>query len=172
MRARSSVPFWTEHELHLRWAILNPINSTHVTEWTDDGTSGVNERGLSTLLNEMTGAQDEERTGVLAVASTNPRDKIDDALLRPCGSPLSISSRRTPRSSRGAPTLSLSFTPEDGGESEEDRIWPAPVRAGWLMLAGVGGEEIERVERVVKGRGRTEGDWWRELCQMKFIIVA
>ncbi|RKO93158.1 P-loop containing nucleoside triphosphate hydrolase protein, partial [Blyttiomyces helicus] len=50
-------------------------------EWTDDGATGVNERVLSTLLNEMDGVQ--ERTGVLVVACTNRPDKIDDALLRP-----------------------------------------------------------------------------------------
>ncbi|KAJ3177939.1 hypothetical protein HDU87_004221 [Geranomyces variabilis] len=50
-------------------------------EWSDDGGSGVNERVLSTLLNEMDGVQ--ERKGVFVIACTMRPDKIDDALLRP-----------------------------------------------------------------------------------------
>ncbi|KAJ3042106.1 hypothetical protein HDV00_008188 [Rhizophlyctis rosea] len=50
-------------------------------EWTDEGTTGVNERVLSTFLNEMDGVQ--ERKGVLVVACTNRPWKLDDALLRP-----------------------------------------------------------------------------------------
>ncbi|KAG0203733.1 hypothetical protein BGX33_008933 [Mortierella sp. NVP41] len=45
------------------------------------GTNGVNERVLSTLLNEMDGV--EERTGVFVVGCTNQPRAIDDALLRP-----------------------------------------------------------------------------------------
>ncbi|KAJ3016086.1 hypothetical protein HKX48_004210, partial [Thoreauomyces humboldtii] len=50
-------------------------------EWSDEGGSGVNERVLSTLLNEMDGVQ--ERQGVFIVSCTTRPDKIDDALLRP-----------------------------------------------------------------------------------------
>ena len=52
-----------------------------IVEWDSDGTSGVNERVLSTLLNEMDGIQ--ERKDVLIVGCTNRPDQIDDALLRP-----------------------------------------------------------------------------------------
>ncbi|KAG0371715.1 hypothetical protein BGX24_001295 [Mortierella sp. AD032] len=45
------------------------------------GTNGVNERVLSTLLNEMDGV--EERTGVFVIGCTNQPRAIDDALLRP-----------------------------------------------------------------------------------------
>ncbi|KAF9119079.1 hypothetical protein BGW39_000579 [Mortierella sp. 14UC] len=45
------------------------------------GTNGVNERVLSTLLNEMDGI--EERTGVFVIGCTNQPRAIDDALLRP-----------------------------------------------------------------------------------------
>lgn len=53
--------------------------------WGGDGDSGnsngVNERVLSTLLNEMDGV--EERTGVVVIGCTNQPRAIDDALLRP-----------------------------------------------------------------------------------------
>ncbi|KAH7045005.1 P-loop containing nucleoside triphosphate hydrolase protein [Linnemannia elongata] len=54
--------------------------------WSGDGdssagTNGVNERVLSTLLNEMDGV--EERTGVFVIGCTNQPRAIDDALLRP-----------------------------------------------------------------------------------------
>ncbi|KAF9431139.1 spermatogenesis associated protein 5 [Podila epigama] len=45
------------------------------------GTNGVNERVLSTLLNEMDGV--EERAGVIVIGCTNQPRAIDDALLRP-----------------------------------------------------------------------------------------
>ncbi|KAG0294583.1 hypothetical protein BGZ96_000931 [Linnemannia gamsii] len=45
------------------------------------GTNGVNERVLSTLLNEMDGV--EERAGVFVIGCTNQPRAIDDALLRP-----------------------------------------------------------------------------------------
>lgn len=45
------------------------------------GTNGVNERVLSTLLNEMDGV--EERTEVFVIGCTNQPRAIDDALLRP-----------------------------------------------------------------------------------------
>lgn len=43
--------------------------------------NGVNERVLSTLLNEMDGV--EERNGVVVIGCTNRPDHIDDAILRP-----------------------------------------------------------------------------------------
>ncbi|KAJ3189769.1 hypothetical protein HDU85_000053 [Gaertneriomyces sp. JEL0708] len=55
--------------------------------WADDGNkndsggTGVNERVLSTLLNEMDGVQD--RKGVLVVACTSRPWELDDALMRP-----------------------------------------------------------------------------------------
>ncbi|KAI7824648.1 P-loop containing nucleoside triphosphate hydrolase protein [Gamsiella multidivaricata] len=45
------------------------------------GSNGVNERVLSTLLNEMDGV--EERTGVFVIGCTNRPQAVDDALLRP-----------------------------------------------------------------------------------------
>ncbi|KAF9113706.1 hypothetical protein BGX27_000977 [Mortierella sp. AM989] len=45
------------------------------------GSNGLNERVLSTLLNELDGV--EERTGVFVVGCTNQPQTIDDALLRP-----------------------------------------------------------------------------------------
>ncbi|ORY50853.1 AAA-domain-containing protein [Rhizoclosmatium globosum] len=50
-------------------------------EWSEDGASGVNERVLSTLLNEMDGVA--EQKGVIVIGSTNRPEKLDDALLRP-----------------------------------------------------------------------------------------
>ncbi|KAJ3109858.1 AAA ATPase cdc48 [Phlyctochytrium planicorne] len=50
-------------------------------EWDDDGVSGLQERILSTLLNEMDGVS--LREGVLIIGTTNRPDKLDDALLRP-----------------------------------------------------------------------------------------
>ncbi len=47
----------------------------------DDTCSGVSERVLSTLLNEMDGI--EQRSGVFVVAATNRLSKIDSALIRP-----------------------------------------------------------------------------------------
>ena len=46
-----------------------------------DSGNGVNERVLSTLLNEMDGV--EGRQGVMIIGCTNRPDHIDDALLRP-----------------------------------------------------------------------------------------
>ncbi|RUS35367.1 hypothetical protein BC938DRAFT_471651 [Jimgerdemannia flammicorona] len=46
-----------------------------------DGTSGINERVLSTLLNEMDGV--EGRRGVFVIGCTNRPNQIDDAILRP-----------------------------------------------------------------------------------------
>jgi transitional endoplasmic reticulum ATPase len=47
----------------------------------DSGGGGVNERVLSTLLNEMDGVED--RQGVVVIGCTNRPDQIDDAILRP-----------------------------------------------------------------------------------------
>ncbi|KAG1503166.1 hypothetical protein G6F46_008773 [Rhizopus delemar] len=47
----------------------------------DDVSGGVNERVLSTLLNEMDGV--EGRQGVIVIGCTNRPDQIDDAILRP-----------------------------------------------------------------------------------------
>ncbi|KAL1931412.1 hypothetical protein VTP01DRAFT_9554 [Rhizomucor pusillus] len=46
-----------------------------------DSSGGVNERVLSTLLNEMDGV--EGRQGVVVIGCTNRPDQIDDAILRP-----------------------------------------------------------------------------------------
>ncbi|RKP35862.1 P-loop containing nucleoside triphosphate hydrolase protein, partial [Dimargaris cristalligena] len=46
-----------------------------------DGSGGIDERVLSTLLNEMDGVQ--ERPGILVVGCTTYPDRIDDAILRP-----------------------------------------------------------------------------------------
>ncbi|KAK9763974.1 hypothetical protein K7432_008926 [Basidiobolus ranarum] len=51
-------------------------------EWSlDESGGGVNERVLSTLLNEMDGVS--ERKGVFVIGCTNRPDKVDDAILRP-----------------------------------------------------------------------------------------
>ncbi|KAI8061022.1 P-loop containing nucleoside triphosphate hydrolase protein [Gongronella butleri] len=49
--------------------------------WSDSGEGGVNERVLSTLLNEMDGV--EGRQGVIVIGCTNRPHQIDDAILRP-----------------------------------------------------------------------------------------
>ncbi|RHZ61004.1 hypothetical protein Glove_350g123 [Diversispora epigaea] len=49
--------------------------------WDYEDSSGVNERVLSTLLNEMDGIQ--ELKDVLVIGCTNRPDRIDDAILRP-----------------------------------------------------------------------------------------
>jgi transitional endoplasmic reticulum ATPase len=48
----------------------------------DDGVSGVNERILSTLLNEMDGVSGND-SDIMILASTSRPNKLDDALLRP-----------------------------------------------------------------------------------------
>lgn len=51
-------------------------------EWSEgDGTSGVQERILSTLLNEMDGIVGLD--GVLVIACSNNLESLDDALTRP-----------------------------------------------------------------------------------------
>jgi len=47
----------------------------------DGGTNGINERVLSTLLNEMDGIQELKQ--VFIIGCTNRPDQLDDALLRP-----------------------------------------------------------------------------------------
>jgi SpoVK/Ycf46/Vps4 family AAA+-type ATPase len=68
----------------LIFILAQNIRYTHSAidvEWDEDGTSGVNERILSTLLNEMDGIGG--RGQVLVVAATNQPQLLDDALLRP-----------------------------------------------------------------------------------------
>ena len=48
---------------------------------TGESSGGINERVLSTLLNEMDGV--EGRKGVVVIGCTNRPDCIDDAILRP-----------------------------------------------------------------------------------------
>ncbi|CAG8479653.1 11224_t:CDS:10 [Rhizophagus irregularis] len=50
-------------------------------EWDCSNSSGVNERVLSTLLNEIDGIQELKQ--VIIIGCTNKLDQIDDALLRP-----------------------------------------------------------------------------------------
>ncbi|KAJ3365694.1 hypothetical protein HDU91_002110, partial [Kappamyces sp. JEL0680] len=50
-------------------------------EWNEGGSGGVNERVLSTLLNEMDGVS--ELRDVLVIACTNQPQLLDDALTRP-----------------------------------------------------------------------------------------
>jgi ATP-dependent 26S proteasome regulatory subunit len=68
-----------------RGASDRPLNLSIInqrfSDWGMDGTSGVHERALSTLLNEMDGI--EENNGVFVIGCTNRPDLIDDALLRP-----------------------------------------------------------------------------------------
>ncbi|KAH9245102.1 hypothetical protein BASA81_017438 [Batrachochytrium salamandrivorans] len=45
-------------------------------EWTEDGAGGVNERVLSTLLNEMDGVQ--ERREIIVIACSNRPEKLDE----------------------------------------------------------------------------------------------
>ncbi|KAJ3277107.1 hypothetical protein HDV01_000159 [Terramyces sp. JEL0728] len=50
-------------------------------EWSEDGAGGVNERVLSSLLNEMDGISG--LSGVIVVGCTNRPHQLDDALTRP-----------------------------------------------------------------------------------------
>ncbi|KAI8896144.1 P-loop containing nucleoside triphosphate hydrolase protein [Globomyces pollinis-pini] len=50
-------------------------------EWSEDGAGGVNERVLSSLLNEMDGVGN--RDGIIVIACTNQCQNLDDALTRP-----------------------------------------------------------------------------------------
>lgn len=82
----------TEHKLRTIFATAKRISPCiiFVDEMDAIGTkrgmdasdgNGVNERVLSTLLNEMDGV--EERQGVVVIGCTNRPDQIDDAILRP-----------------------------------------------------------------------------------------
>ena len=55
----------------------------HSRSATGDGCGGVQQRLLTTLLNEMDGIDRVAGGGVLVVATTNRLDIIDQALLRP-----------------------------------------------------------------------------------------
>ncbi|KAK4518431.1 uncharacterized protein ATC70_008648 [Mucor velutinosus] len=60
---------------------MDAIGTKRGFDLGDSGSGGVNERVLSTLLNEMDGV--EGRQGVVVIGCTNRPDQIDDALLRP-----------------------------------------------------------------------------------------
>ncbi|KAL7313123.1 hypothetical protein PS15m_006907 [Mucor circinelloides] len=60
---------------------MDAIGTKRGFDMGDSGSGGVNERVLSTLLNEMDGV--EGRQGVVVIGCTNRPDQIDDAILRP-----------------------------------------------------------------------------------------
>ncbi|KAI8981777.1 P-loop containing nucleoside triphosphate hydrolase protein [Mycotypha africana] len=60
---------------------MDSIGTKRGFDSADSGGGGVNERVLSTLLNEMDGI--ETRQGVIVIGCTNRPDQIDDAILRP-----------------------------------------------------------------------------------------
>lgn len=60
---------------------MDAIGTKRGFDMGDAGGGGVNERVLSTLLNEMDGV--EGRQGVVVIGCTNRPDQIDDAILRP-----------------------------------------------------------------------------------------
>ncbi|KAI7905034.1 P-loop containing nucleoside triphosphate hydrolase protein [Cokeromyces recurvatus] len=60
---------------------MDSIATRRGFDMNDEGSNGVNERVLSTLLNEIDGV--EGRQGVVVIGCTNRPDQIDDALLRP-----------------------------------------------------------------------------------------
>jgi transitional endoplasmic reticulum ATPase len=60
---------------------MDAIGTKRGFDSADSGGGGVNERVLSTLLNEMDGV--EGRQGVVVIGCTNRPDQIDDAMLRP-----------------------------------------------------------------------------------------
>ncbi|GAN08228.1 ATPase AAA [Mucor ambiguus] len=60
---------------------MDAIGTKRGFDLGDSGSGGVNERVLSTLLNEMDGV--EGRQGVVVIGCTNRPDQIDDAILRP-----------------------------------------------------------------------------------------
>lgn len=91
-------PFLGESEAFLRYLFRTARKATPCMLFLDDldtvaakrdlsggdsgsGSSGVAERILATLLNEMDGI--ESNKGVVVVAATNRRDAVDPALLRP-----------------------------------------------------------------------------------------
>jgi len=64
---------------------IDAIVGKRSSEFGAGGSSGdsVQERVLSTLLNEMDGVAVGNKRNVLVIGATNRRDLIDDALLRP-----------------------------------------------------------------------------------------
>ncbi|KAI8879504.1 AAA-domain-containing protein [Backusella circina FSU 941] len=60
---------------------IDELDSICAKRGLEDSGGGVNERVLSTLLNEMDGV--EGRPGVVVIGCTNQPDQIDDAILRP-----------------------------------------------------------------------------------------
>lgn len=60
---------------------MDAIGTKRGFDANDGGGGGVNERVLSTLLNEMDGV--EGRQGVVVIGCTNRPDQIDDAIIRP-----------------------------------------------------------------------------------------
>ncbi|KAI8077390.1 P-loop containing nucleoside triphosphate hydrolase protein [Gilbertella persicaria] len=60
---------------------MDAIGTKRGFDMNDGESGGVNERVLSTLLNEMDGV--EGRQGVVVIGCTNRPDQIDDAILRP-----------------------------------------------------------------------------------------
>ncbi|KAJ3299476.1 Cell division control protein 48 B [Borealophlyctis nickersoniae] len=98
---------------------LDEMDSTGTRrEWSEDGGPGVNERVLSTLLNEMDGVQD--RKGVLVVACTNRPWKIDDALLRPGRLDHHLYVTLPTRQDRVDILRCLTTKESDGGDSARD----------------------------------------------------
>ncbi|KAI9151137.1 hypothetical protein H9P43_009752 [Blastocladiella emersonii ATCC 22665] len=99
-------------------------------------TSSVNERVLSTLLNEMDGIS--ARTGVVVVACTSRPDAIDDALLRPGRLdqlvPVPLPSRKDREAILGATTAVLA--------GDVDR------RVVARFTTGCSGAEIKRLIRL------------------------
>lgn len=61
--------------------MLKSLVNLHTGWDAGEGGNSVNERLLSTLLNEMDGV--EGRQGVFVIGCTNRPDQIDDAILRP-----------------------------------------------------------------------------------------
>jgi transitional endoplasmic reticulum ATPase len=60
---------------------IDELDSICAKRGLEDSGGGVNERVLSTLLNEMDGV--EGRPGVVVIGCTNQPNQIDDAILRP-----------------------------------------------------------------------------------------
>lgn len=73
--------FMSAHELAPCILFFDEVDAIGRKRSGSDGASGVQERALSTLLNEMDGI--EERAGVFLVGCTSRPDLMDSALLRP-----------------------------------------------------------------------------------------
>jgi SpoVK/Ycf46/Vps4 family AAA+-type ATPase len=67
--------------MSVKVTMLNSFVTLHIGWDAGEGGNSVNERLLSTLLNEMDGV--EGRQGVFVIGCTNRPDQIDDAILRP-----------------------------------------------------------------------------------------